>query len=251
MLKQLTTIPVFMVSTFTLSQVGVQTETPQRTLHVNGSLQITNELNVGGDGLNAGNAGTTGQVLISKGANHAPEWQTLAIPTLPTLATGTVISIDGQLMIAQEITALMTQDASFSGHATNTYPIPYLINEIIDNENSFIPTSTGNSFTVSDTGTYQVMMNITMVSSTESTGLVIGVWDDTDNHWIARVNDTYIAPLTGRQTYTLTTAIDFDAAKTYSFRVAAPAGTTVTLRALSSGTTGSGPVSYVSVKRLK
>ncbi|MFN1216278.1 hypothetical protein ACKW6Q_04750 [Chryseobacterium kwangjuense] len=59
------------------SQVGIKTSTPQRTLHVNGSLQVTSEINVGGNASTAGSAGTSGQVLTSKGASAAPEWQNL------------------------------------------------------------------------------------------------------------------------------------------------------------------------------
>lgn len=57
--------------------VGVGTTTPQRLLHVNGALQITNEINVGGNANTAGNAGTSGQILTSNGASAAPSWQTL------------------------------------------------------------------------------------------------------------------------------------------------------------------------------
>ncbi|MFP3631819.1 hypothetical protein SB776_35020, partial [Burkholderia sp. SIMBA_045] len=57
---------------------GIGTETPQKKLHVNGGLQITNELNVGGNASTAGSAGTTGQVLTSAGASAAPTWQTPA-----------------------------------------------------------------------------------------------------------------------------------------------------------------------------
>lgn len=64
----------FMCSAF-YAQTGFQTETPQRTVHVNGSLQVTNEINVGGNKDTAGSAGTAGQVLTSKGSNTAPEWQ--------------------------------------------------------------------------------------------------------------------------------------------------------------------------------
>ncbi|KXH83416.1 hypothetical protein [Chryseobacterium kwangjuense] len=57
--------------------VGVGTSTPQKTLHVNGAAQITNELNVGGTATTAGSPGTSGQVLTSNGANTAPTWKSL------------------------------------------------------------------------------------------------------------------------------------------------------------------------------
>lgn len=61
-----------------LSQVGINTSTPQKTLHVNGSLQLTNELNVGGTNSSAGSAGTTGDILISQGNDNAPKWSKLS-----------------------------------------------------------------------------------------------------------------------------------------------------------------------------
>lgn len=57
--------------------VGIGTQTPQKKLHVNGALQVTNELNVGGTTNTAGSAGTTGQILTSSGAGAAPTWKTL------------------------------------------------------------------------------------------------------------------------------------------------------------------------------
>ncbi|MDM1513507.1 hypothetical protein [Myroides odoratimimus] len=64
----------------TYAQTGVNTNTPQNTLHVNGSLQVTNELNVGGNANNSGSSGDSGQVLISQGPGLSPVWQTLDIP---------------------------------------------------------------------------------------------------------------------------------------------------------------------------
>ncbi|MCS3870720.1 hypothetical protein J3D55_003636 [Chryseobacterium ginsenosidimutans] len=62
---------------YNAQQVGINTPTPQKSLHVNGSLQVVNELNVGGNASTAGSAGTAGQILTSNGAAAAPSWQTL------------------------------------------------------------------------------------------------------------------------------------------------------------------------------
>ncbi len=64
--------------------VGVNTTTPQKNLHVNGSLQVTNEINVGGNASTAGSAGTAGQVLTSGGAGTAPSWTTVSITPITT-----------------------------------------------------------------------------------------------------------------------------------------------------------------------
>jgi|SRR5690606_31238636 len=73
-------------STLSFSQVGINTETPQRTLHVDGSIQLTNELNVGGDNDTAGDAGETGNFLQSNGPGAAPSWVGLEDQFIPTLS---------------------------------------------------------------------------------------------------------------------------------------------------------------------
>ena len=71
-------LPLILLTSLTLhSQVGIQTTTPQKTLHVNGSLQVVNEVNVGGNATTAGSPGTSGQILTSQGPGTAPAWQTL------------------------------------------------------------------------------------------------------------------------------------------------------------------------------
>lgn len=57
------------------NRVGIGTTTPQKKLHVTGTLQVTNEINVGGTGTTAGSAGTNGQILTSGGAATAPSWE--------------------------------------------------------------------------------------------------------------------------------------------------------------------------------
>lgn len=90
------------------SQVGINTTTPQKTFHVNGSLQVVNEVNVGGNATTAGSAGTSGQILTSQGPGAAPAWQTLNTvsgsvnnavyvqgTTAATASAGTTIDIPG------------------------------------------------------------------------------------------------------------------------------------------------------------
>jgi len=60
------------------NRVGVGTTTPQKSLHVNGTMQLTNELNVGGNASLVGNPGTAGQALTSGGAGASTTWSTLA-----------------------------------------------------------------------------------------------------------------------------------------------------------------------------
>jgi len=51
---------------------GIGTATPQKRLHVNGNLQVTNEINVGGNATTPGTAGISGQFLKSNGPGAAP-----------------------------------------------------------------------------------------------------------------------------------------------------------------------------------
>ena len=57
----------------TTNRVGIMNTDPNWTLSVTGDVAFTNTLRVG----NAENPGTTGQALISSGANAAPTWQTI------------------------------------------------------------------------------------------------------------------------------------------------------------------------------
>lgn len=91
--------------------VGVGTITPQKKMHVNGSLQITDELNVGGNATTAGSAGTTGQVLVSNGSGSAPSWQAVPAGSTPVraiTANHTVLPEDAGGFIYSSGTAALT-----------------------------------------------------------------------------------------------------------------------------------------------
>ncbi|WP_123912028.1 hypothetical protein [Chryseobacterium shigense] len=237
---------ILLLPLLTYSQVGISTPTPQKNLHVNGSLQITNELNLGGDAIRTGSAGRAGQVLKSNGPGAVPTWENLAgVPN----DTGTVIAVNGQFIVAQEIVVQMTADYVLSASVDRTYTIENLTNVIIDNQNNYFSSARTNLFTVKADGIYEVIMNV-QLSTDNGKSPVIGIWDSTTNSWVAMVNDYFTAPTGHFQTYTLITSIPMLASGRYSFRVA-PDGAGTTIRYLSSGSTGSGPVTQMSVKRLK
>jgi hypothetical protein len=78
--------------TLSFGQTGVNTNTPQKELHVNGSLQLTSELNMGGNASTSGDTGIRRKYLQSQGPNATPIWNTPVLtPTTPT--TGTLSSI--------------------------------------------------------------------------------------------------------------------------------------------------------------
>ncbi|MDM1529773.1 hypothetical protein [Myroides odoratimimus] len=63
--------------------IGFNTTTPLNDMHLNGTLQITKEMNLGATAITKGNPGIEGQVLISQGSNKSPVWKTLSIPIVP------------------------------------------------------------------------------------------------------------------------------------------------------------------------
>lgn len=67
--------------------VGINTPKPQKTLHVNGSLQVTKEINLGGTSSTAGSAGLTNQVLVSQGAGNPAVWKNVDDLIAPNLYT--------------------------------------------------------------------------------------------------------------------------------------------------------------------
>lgn len=98
--------------------VGVRTTTPQKTLHVNGAFQLTNELNIGGDATTEGNAGTIGQILASNGPGAAPSWQDIK----DTPGGINIYSSDGTLAGNR----IVNQDANtlaFTGTTTNSFSV--------------------------------------------------------------------------------------------------------------------------------
>ncbi|MGG7549780.1 hypothetical protein ACQ7CX_04075 [Chryseobacterium arthrosphaerae] len=233
------------ISVSLFSQVGINSVTPQQTLHVNGDIQVTDEINIGGDANNAGNAGVAGEALVSRGPGLPPEWKDISqTPSNP----GTVIVVNGQFAIAQEIVVQLGTD--YSGTASPNSATPTAIGNldsiILDNKNTYTGSSSSNSFQVIADGVYQVYLNMQLVT-TANTYPVIGIWDDTMNVWVTNVNDLTLS--NSQQSYTIITSIPMYASRTYSFRARNSAN--YTIRQLSGGTTGSGPVSQVTIKRLK
>ncbi|MGE8514186.1 MAG: hypothetical protein ACN6N7_15910 [Chryseobacterium culicis] len=80
-IRHLLSIGLTLCSGFAFSQtgnVGINTPTPQKTLHVNGALQVTNEFNLGGTASTAGSPGLTNQVLVSQGAGNPVIWKNVS-----------------------------------------------------------------------------------------------------------------------------------------------------------------------------
>lgn len=75
----------FVVASFTFTlqaQVGINTESPQKSLDVNGDIQIRGKIFLGGNDTQAGDPGETEYVLVSGGSTDSPRWKELNIPTV-------------------------------------------------------------------------------------------------------------------------------------------------------------------------
>ncbi|WP_454046709.1 hypothetical protein [Chryseobacterium sp. Marseille-Q8038] len=79
-IRHLLSIGLTFCSGFAFSQagnIGINTPTPQKTLHVNGSLQVTREINLGGTANTAGSPGLSNQVMVSQGAGNPVVWKNI------------------------------------------------------------------------------------------------------------------------------------------------------------------------------
>ncbi|WP_431612339.1 hypothetical protein [Chryseobacterium sp. 'Rf worker isolate 10'] len=73
-IKQPSNTPILSLNAVN-DRIGIGGATvPQKNLHVFGTAQLTNELNVGGDAATAGNPGTAGQILTSGGPGASASW---------------------------------------------------------------------------------------------------------------------------------------------------------------------------------
>ena len=258
---------VLLLTKLCYAQVGIKVETPLTDLHVNGNIQITEEIRLGGDKATLGDPGIKGQLLKSNGDNMPASWATIAIPEVPTTISGTLIAIQGEMQIAEEITALMDSDFQINPVIDDPQTITTLNNKVIDTYDNL----KNGTFEVNEDGIYLITINAQLVflsygtiSEDNTHTPVVGIWEDdytnpvdgNKGRWLARVNDSYNNRefYRGRQSYTLVTAIKLKKNTKYSFRLATAyfnANQIVLIKAESSGSTGSGPVSFFSIKRLK
>ncbi len=73
---------LLMSCTWVNAQVGINTENPQTELDINGSLQLRQDLNVGGTASTTADPGVFGQTITSQGSNSSAEWKSLKVPFL-------------------------------------------------------------------------------------------------------------------------------------------------------------------------
>jgi hypothetical protein len=195
------------------------------------------------------NAAVPGYVATSADAYGNVVWKPVITNNIVPSDNGSVMAINGQLLIAQEMTLQMSSDCVIPNTST-VKQITNITNKILDNKNSFIGTSSGNTFTVAVDGVYQVTINVQVSPSINGLWPVLGIYNNSMGRWIARTDDNIPVSAGQLYTYTIITAVDLYASQSYSFSGASSGGS-LTLKAYSAGTTGTGPVSFFSVKRLR
>lgn len=139
--------------------VGINTDKPQKTLHIRGNVQFTKDLRVGGTANTVGDPGEVGQVLVSQGKNKAPKWVTpKTLQTLPY-----IISIARKTGDTTEYPSGSTQIPKFDAN-----------NVIIkDSEYLSYNSSTG-EFTILIAGVYRIYIEVTYDTSSNPSGQTAG-----------------------------------------------------------------------------
>ncbi|KRB58420.1 hypothetical protein ASD98_23625 [Flavobacterium sp. Root186] len=176
-----------------------------------------------------------------------------AVPNIVPTDNGTVIAVNGQLEIAQEIAVMMTSNFA-APNANVQAQIGNLTTVIIDNKRTYSANSTSNNFTVTGTGYYLVNINaqfFTTLGGQASNNPSMGLYCDTDAKWLALGSGDLTSRGTGNDftTIVITAAAYLETGKTYSFRAIFPVANSGNV--IRSSFYANAPVTFCSVKRIK
>jgi len=197
MKKTLSYMALFAVSLHVQAQVGIATPTPQNTLHVNGSLQVVKDLNVGGDAKTKGSSGNRGEVLMSNGAGNAPSWGTIESQNfLKVVFVGNKTDINPS---SGSYTG--TGSNPISTHESYTKSYVYNVSNKIDNAYLKYNSSTG-VFTVIKPGYYNIVPYITYDLSLNGNGYTAGTAKSSIQK-VSPVTETLASTSTGHGERTL------------------------------------------------
>lgn len=160
---------LFVMSLSLNAQIGIHTPTPQNTLHVNGSLQVVKDMNVGGDARTKGNSGNRGEFLMSNGAGSPPVWRNIESENfLKVVFVGNKTDISPA---SGSYTGTGSSPVSTHGNYTKTYV--YNVSNKIDNAYLTYNTTSG-LFTVVKPGFYNIVPYVTYDLSLNGNGYTAG-----------------------------------------------------------------------------
>ncbi|MFM7084863.1 MAG: hypothetical protein ACKOW3_07670 [Hyphomicrobium sp.] len=167
-------------------------------------------------------------------------------PGFVSAIDGTVINISGTPFVAPEISVRLSGDQLLSASLTDFIPLDI---ENIDNYNTYSGTAVNNSFTVAQTGTYEVLIAFQIqpdASGSMNGSLQFGIHDGTT--WLCQQNVTVVLSSLQRGAVNLHTAVPIAASTTYSFKHIS-SGLTGNVFIISNGA-GTNPNSLFKVKRI-
>ncbi len=103
-------------------KIGINTDTPQTTLDVNGGIQVRKDIKLGGAAGTAGNSGVDGDGFASKGAGQSPVWAPLVSELAPgfriaesVVLTDKVGFFDDSKTPISSLTAECLEDSDMTG----------------------------------------------------------------------------------------------------------------------------------------
>ncbi|WP_054512975.1 hypothetical protein [Chryseobacterium sp. ERMR1:04] len=184
MKKKLFCMALFAVSVIHHAQVGIQTPTPQNTLHVNGTLQVVKDLNVGGDSRTKGNSGNKGEFLMSNGTGNTPVWRNIESENFL------------KVIFVGNKTDISPSSGSYTGTGTNpvstheSYSQTYIYNVSNKIDTAYLTYNSSNGiFTVVKPGFYNIVPYITYDLSLNGNGYTAG----TANSYIQKVSPSTVS----------------------------------------------------------
>lgn len=169
MKKKLFYMALFAMSLSANAQIGIHTPTPQNTLHVNGSLQVVKDINIGGDAGTKGNSGNRGEFLMSNGSGTPPVWRNIESENfLKVVFVGNKTDISPA---SGSYTGTGSSPVSTHGSYVKTYV--YNVSNKIDN--AYLNyNSTNGLFTVVKPGFYNIVPYVTYDLSLNGNGYTAG-----------------------------------------------------------------------------
>ncbi|MDH6252293.1 hypothetical protein M2347_002020 [Chryseobacterium sp. H1D6B] len=174
---------LFAVSVIYQAQVGIHTPTPQNTLHVNGTLQVVKDINVGGDARTKGNSGNRGEFLMSTGAGTTPVWRNIESENFL------------KVIFVGNKTDISPSSGSYTGTGTNpvstheSYSQTYIYNVTNKIDNAYLTYSASTGiFTVVKPGFYNIVPYITYDLSLNGNGFTAG----TANSYIQKITPSVL-----------------------------------------------------------
>lgn len=205
-------ILVTMINFVKSQYIGINKTNPTVALDVNGDIRVRS--------LETESSFNINDNFVLSDSNNKLKTVKFSDLNLPLVTKiGTVMSvINSKLDIAPEVVVQSTTNQSTDGTGSPKV-LNTLSKELIDNYNAY----SNGIFSCPVSGVYMIILSFQTTStntSNYSSNNVIGVWNDTTNKWVARINDTDMSINTTNKIRTskLLTAINMTAGTNYSIR---------------------------------